>query len=255
MSDAFQFTTNPKRPILISFADDRLQKARVRFMTEAMFSRFFGDVKVFSPQDLPAEVRAFCERSQDRRGYGHYLWKPYFANAVASNLQHDGKVMFWIDAGSWINRFGLPTYVRYVEALTEEKPFIVFERDDYKERQCVKRDVFFHLDAERFAETPPLMAGVFGCRLNDLSRAVLARWYRECSTNVHLIDESPSRTGPEYSGFESNRNDQAVFSLLLKKSGCYTAFPGSHILPEMNSSYLDMKDSPIIAMRDRGLEP
>jgi hypothetical protein len=60
--------------------------------------------------------------------------------------------------------------------------------------------------------------------------------------------------GPEYPGFEANRNDQGVLSLLLKKGNCFTAFPGQHILPEMNASYLDMKDSPIIAMRDKGLE-
>ena len=254
MTDSFEVQANGKRPILISFADDRLANARIRLKTEAMFSRFFGEVKMYTPRDLPAALRDFCERTSEHRGYGHYLWKPHFVHQVSRDPAYDGKILFWVDSGCWINRFGLKTYVRYLEAMTEEKPFVVFERGDFKERQCVKRDVFYHLDAERFIDTAPLMAGIFGFRVNDLSRAVISRWYTECSENVRLIDESPSRIGPEYPGFESNRNDQGVLSLLLKKSGCYTAFPGEHILPEMNTSYLDMKDSPLIAMRDRGLE-
>lgn len=254
MSDVFEVQANGKRPILVSFADDRLANARIRLKTEAMFSRFFGDVKMFTPRDLPAELRNFCERSQEHRGYGHYLWKPYIMDVVASNPEHDDKIIFWVDGGCWINRFGLKTYVRYLAAMTDEKPFVVFERGDYKERQCVKREVFYHLDAERFVDTAPIMAGVFGFRVNERSRAIIARWYRECADNVRLIDESRSKVGPEYPGFEAHRNDQGVFSLLLKKGECYTAFPGQHILPEMNTSYLDMKDSPIIAMRDKGLE-
>jgi hypothetical protein len=254
MTDVFESQPISKRPILVSFADDRLQSARLRLKTEAIFSRFFGEVKMFTPRDLPAEILHFCERTSDSRGFGHYLWKPYFVNKVASAPEQVGKIIFWVDAGCWINRFGLPTYVKYLEAMTEERPFVAFERGDYKELQCVKRDVFYHLDAERFLHTAPLMAGVFGFRINEISRAVVARWYAECSEDVRLIDESVSRVGPEWPGFESHRNDQGVFSLLLKKADCYTAFPGEHILPEMNKSYLAMKDYPLIAMRDKGIE-
>ena len=243
-----------EKPVLLSFGDDNFAQARLRIKTEAMFSRFFAEVRIFAPADLPTDLRVFCEKTAaDARGYGYYLWKPYLVNRIASDPKYDGKIIFWVDSGSWINRMGLSEYIRYQEALTDDKPFVVFEREDYEERQCVKRDVFQHLDAEMYLKTPPLMAGIFGFKVNKLSRSIIARWYEECSTNIHLIDESPSRSGPEYPGFEANRNDQGTFSLLLKKAGCFTAFPGEHILPELHGSYLDMTRYPFVAMRDRSL--
>ena len=249
--DVFKGT---QKPVLLSFGDDRFAQARLRIKTEAMFSRFFGEVRIFSPADLPGELRHFCEKTAaDARGYGHYLWKPYLVNRVVSDPKYDDKIVFWVDSGSWINRMGLSEYVKYRESMTDDKPFVVFEREDYHERQCVKRDVFHHLDAEMFINTPPLMAGIFGFKVNDLSRSIIARWYEECSRNIHLIDESPSKSGPEYPGFEANRNDQGVFSLLLKKWDCYSRFPGGHILPELHESYLAMTQYPFIAMRDRSM--
>jgi hypothetical protein len=251
MVDVFK---GAEKPILLSFGDDRFAQARLRIKTEAMFSRFFGEVRIFAPADLPVDLRAFCEKTAaDTRGYGYYLWKPYLVNRIASDPKYDGKIVFWVDSGSWINRMGLSEYVKYQEVMTDEKPFVVFEREDYEERQCVKRDVFHHLDAEMYINTPPLMAGIFGVRVNKLSRSIISRWYEESSRNIHLIDESPSTTGPEYPGFESNRNDQGVLSLLLKKSACYTKFSGGHILPELHESYLAMTQYPFIAMRDRSM--
>lgn len=240
-----------RKPTLVSFGDQTFAHAGIRLRTEARLSRFFSDIKLFTPQDLPHELLQFCEAHSHLPGFGYYLWKPYFVQRIANDPAYASATVFWIDSGCWINRFGLPNYLSYVESLTDEKPFVVFERGDYQERQCVKRDVFYHLDAERFLHTAPLMAGVFGFKVNELSRSIISRWYTESSQNVHLIDNAPSRSGEEYPGFESNRNDQGVFSLLLKKSGCYTAFPGQHILPELHSSYLEMKEFPIIAMRDK----
>jgi hypothetical protein len=170
---------------------------------------------------------------------------------ICQEPRYDGAVIFWVDSGSWINRFGLALFEQYLQVLTPQKPFIVFERSDYRERQCVKRSVFHHLGAEEFVDTPPFMAGIFGCFINDISRSLVRDWFEVCSGNLHLIDQSASLDGAEYEGFEANRNDQGPFSLLLKKRRCYNVFPGQHILPEMNDSYLSMRDFPLIAMRDK----
>ena len=242
---------NPRRPLLISFGDDTYAEARNRLKSEAMYSRFFGDARVFTPKDLPYDLRTFCENNRQDFGYGFYLWKPHFVNYIASNPEFEGRIVFWVDSGCWINRFGMSHYLKYLESLSDAKPFVVFERVGSAERMSVKRDVFHHLQAEQFIDTPPLMAGVFGFRVNSLSREVVSRWYQECAQNTNLIDPTPSATGEEYPDFQKNRNDQGVFSLLLKKSGCYTAFPADHILPEIHASYLDLWPYPFIAMRDQ----
>jgi hypothetical protein len=242
---------NPRKPLLISFGDDTYAEARSRLKSEAMYSRFFGDAKIFTSSDLPYDLRMFCENNREDFGYGFYLWKPYFVHFIASNPEMEGRTVFWIDSGSWINRFGISIYLKYLEALSDGKPFVVFEREDHTERRSVKRDVFHHLQAEQFIDTPPLMAGIFGFRVNAMSREVVSRWYQECSQNRNLIDQTPSVVGEEHPEFEKNRHDQGVFSLLLKRSECYTAFPAEHILPELHVSYLDMCEYPFVAMRDQ----
>ena len=242
---------NPRRPLLISFGDDTYAEARNRLKSEAMYSRFFGDAKIFTPNDLPYDLRMFCENNREDFGYGFYLWKPYLVNYIASNPEFDGRIVFWIDSGCWINRFGMSQYLKYLEALSDERSFVVFERIGHTERLSVKRDVFYHLQAEQFIDTPPLMAGVFAFRANSISREILSRWYQECAQNINLIDNTPSVTADEYPDFQKNRNDQGVFSLLLKKSGSYTAFPADHILPEAHASYLDLWQYPFVAMRDQ----
>ena len=242
---------NPRKPLLVSFGDETFSEARNRLNSEAMYSRFFGDAKIFTPNDLPYDLRMFCENNRENFRYGFYLWKPYFVNQIANNPEFEGRIVFWLDAGCWINRFGKAHYLKYLEVLTDAKPFAVFERAGHTEWMTVKRDVYHHLQATEFMDTPPLMAGVFGFRVNPLSREVVSRWYEECSQNINLIDNTPSVSGDEHPDFRDNLHDQGVFSLLLKKFACYTAFPAEHILPEKHGSYLDLWPYPFIAMRDQ----
>lgn len=216
-----------------------------------MYSRFFGDARIFAPSDLPYDLRMFCENNREEFGYGFYLWKPYLVNLIASNPEFEGRIVFWIDTGCWINRFGMPHYLKYLEALSDDKPFVVFEHPELFERYVIKRDVFHHFQAEQFIDTQPLMAGIFGFRVNARSRELISRWYQECAQNINLIDQTPSVSGDEHPDYRRNRNDQGVFSLLMKKSGCYTAFSAGHILPEVHDSYLDLWPYPFIAMRDQ----
>lgn len=251
MTDPIDRWPNPNKPLLVSFGDDTYAEALTRLKSEAKYSRFFGDARIFTPQDLPYDLRMFCENNRADSGFGFYLWKPYVVDRLASNPEFEGRTIFWLDSGCWINRFGMSHYLKYLRAMSPEKPFVVFERDGHIERTSVKRDVFHHLQAEHFIDTAPLMAGVFGFKVNPLSREVISRWYHDCAQNIRLIDQTPSVTGEEHPGFHRNRNDQGVFSLLLKRFGCYTAFPAKHILPEEHPSYLDLSPYPFIAMRDQ----
>ncbi len=53
---------------------------------------------------------------------------------------------------------------------------------------------------------------------NCAVRTFLEEWQRLCTTKW-LATRDPSITGPEFPGFEQNRGDQSIFSLLCKKYG------------------------------------
>lgn len=243
---------NPVDVTFLTFADSTFATARDRIKREALHSGFFSRLMAFSETDLPENLRAFCERNKHiDRGYGCYIWKSYVVSTVAELPDLDGQIVFWIDSGTWINRFGVTVFKRYLAALTDEKPFVVFERLDHKETYSTKRGVFHALDAYAYVDTHPIMAGIFGFKVNALSRSVLAAWRNTCLTNPKLLDQSPCDAGPEFPGHQANRHDQGIFSLLLKKQGCHTTFSAEHILPELHDSYLEMAAYPFVAMRDR----
>ena len=50
---------NPNKPLLVSFGDDTYMEALHRLESEAKYSRFFGDAKIFTPKDLPYDLRLF----------------------------------------------------------------------------------------------------------------------------------------------------------------------------------------------------
>lgn len=236
----------------VTFADSAMASARERIRQEAFASRFFKKIIVGTENDLPPGLRDFCEAHKGiGSGYGCYIWKPYIVSTVAHMPELASYTVFWIDAGSWINRFGVSYYKRYLSVLSDEKPFVVFEDTYHKQTYSAKRDVFHELDAYEYVHTRPIMAGIFGFRVNDLSRRVLLEWQNTCLAKPKLLDQSPSVSGEEFPGHQANRHDQGIFSLLLKKYDCYTSFPTDHILPENHNSYLEMFQYPFIAMRDR----
>ena len=50
---------------------------------------------------------------------------------------------------------------------------------------------------------------------NDFTTAFIYEWYKICSENYHLIDDS--MTVPQHKEYIENRHDQSVFSLLAKR--------------------------------------
>lgn len=243
---------NSDNVVFVTFADNRLIESRERIKSEAINSRFFSKVIVLSEDDLPTNIREFCDKYKNSSsGYGFYIWKPYIASMIANNPDFDGSIVFWIDSGTWINRFGADMLKTYIKSISDEKPFVVFENLSHKETFSTKRDVFDALDAYELINTHPIMAGIFGFKVNSISRSVLSSWINTCASNPLLIDNSPSRSGEEFKGHQMNRHDQGVFSVILKKNDCYNSFSAEHILPELHESYLSMAHYPFVAMRDR----
>jgi hypothetical protein len=238
--------------VFLTFGNEAFSAARERIRYEARASRFFNEVVVLDESNLSPQLRAFCEANKHvDRGYGCYLWKPALVSQIASLEQYRSSIIFYIDSGSWINRFGFSRLQEYLAMISDEKPFLVFERRDYVESQSSKRDVFEVLNAHEYADKHPIMAGIFGFKVSDLSRSIVNQWRDICFSHLSLLDQTKSLSGPEYANYEANRNDQGIFSLILKKNNCFNSVSAEEILPELHPSYLDMSRSPFIAMRDR----
>jgi hypothetical protein len=170
---------------------------------------------------------------------------------VANKFADGEAIVFYVDAGFWLNRFGARYFRHYLSKISEETPFLIFERLDNKEQQSTKKAVFEELGVEELKDTHPIMAGAFGVLINQLSRKVIDEWRNICLAKPYLIDQSPTPSGQEFPEYEANRNEQGVFSLLLKKYQCFNSFSAEHILPEVNTSFEAMSQYPFIAARSK----
>lgn len=160
-----------------------------------------------------------------RYGFGWYVWKPYVIRRAMEHLQ-PGDVLLYTDADT----YPIADFRMLFDACVREGGIFAFEATGCTNRQWVKRDVWEaviaqmglgvpveKLDDECFAldsthATARFMLFEKGA---DGAHAFLAKWEKLCCL-PGLTTRDPSKR-PEFAGFEENRGDQSIFSLLCLK--------------------------------------
>lgn len=193
----------------------------LRIEREARATGWFDEVHTFTERDLGDEfwlLHGGFVRSH-ARGFGYWLWKPYIARQVLSQLR-DGDCLWYVDAGCVLNPAGAATFsaakrelevtpsgqVRWTVAGYNETMF---------EHVWTKRDVFHALGAAHIFDAQShvqLAGGVWGIRACNTTRAAVALWYAAAS-NYHLLDDSASVL-PNHAAFVEHRHDQSLWSII-----------------------------------------
>lgn len=163
-------------------------------------------------------------------GGGWYCWKPFVIREMMKHLA-PGDILLYTDADtypiadfsclySYCDREGFYDMRSMEKLIPHEKGFFLFEATGCKDRQWVKRDVWQAvwpscnpvgaLDSQH--ATARFM--LFQKGVPAVHR-FLADWERLCCV-PGLTTRDPSAE-LEYEGFEENRGDQSIFSLLTHK--------------------------------------
>ncbi len=160
-----------------------------------------------------------------RWGFGWYCWKSYviqhaMANIAAGELNNRdaGGVICWLDADT----YPIADFSMLFDACVRERGFFCFEATGCVDQQWVKRDVWE-------AVFPEALSPSLGCPMQQWQHATarfmlfqrgqpgvakfLEDWQR-FNVQKWLATRDPSVSGPEFPGFEENRGDQSIFSLL-----------------------------------------
>jgi len=194
----------------ITFADGKKFKSD-RILKEAKDSNFFKDYKAYSPLDFSPEFKA---KNMDfilknKRGYGYWLWKPFFILETLKTLQ-DGDYLIYLDSGSEINPYFGKRIQEYYKML--ETYDVIYFKINYDEKQYTKRDIFEMLNG---TDTKQIQAGSILLKKNQDTLNFINDWYN-IGCNYHNIDDSPSIL-PNFPEFIEHRHDQSIFSLLVKQ--------------------------------------
>jgi hypothetical protein len=163
-------------------------------------------------------------------GDGWYCWKAYtilhaMKHMAAGDLKHpeEGDVICWLDGDC----YPISDFSMLFDACIRERGFFCFAAEGCSDQQWVKRDVWE-------AVFPEALSPTLGCPMEQWQHATarfmlfqkgragvatfLESW-QKFNVQKWLATRDPSIGGPEFPGFEENRGDQSIFSLLTHQYG------------------------------------
>lgn len=192
-----------------------------RLYKQALEFKAFTQCLCFTDEDLKHDDEFWKTHGEfvtnNKRGYGYWIWKPYLIMKVMNTLK-DGDALVYLDAGCEI----LPnkSYL-FHKALKWLPKFHIIDSKVHSrfgpEVKWTKRDLLKYLkcDNEKVLHSLQYQGGAVMYHVGNTTRKFINEWYALCS-NYRLIDDSPSQEKEHYWFFE-HRHDQSVYSLLKKK--------------------------------------
>jgi hypothetical protein len=212
-----------KKISFISFGNELYKESVVRIEKEARQFGAFDKVKVYQESDL-VDTDFWKEHGQfiqnTPHGYGCWIWKPYLILQSLRKLK-DNDILVYTDAGCTIHPSGRQRFQNYVD-IVRRSPFgiIAFHLQNHMEKSWTKMDVFKHFRASknpRYTDSTQMIGGIIVMRKCDHVMKIVEEWY-DTVCNHSLIDDTPS-VAPNDPSFQAHRNDQSIFSILVKKHG------------------------------------
>ena len=162
-------------------------------------------------EDFWTKHKEFITNNQ--RGYGYWLWKPFLIQQVMKTMQND-EILFYCDSD-----FILKKDKTFLEKLKKDvkNNKIISSSTKEKEKSWNKTDTINRLGVTINEEDIQVQAGTLLIYVCEETRKFIDEWYSICcEKDYHYIDNSVSIT-PNHVSFKEHRHDQSIFSLLLKK--------------------------------------
>jgi len=193
-----------------------------RICNEAQDFDYFDEILALTEKDL-IEDDDFWEKNKDfilnnSKGYGYWLWKPYLINKELEKM-NDGDILVYADAGCKINKNGKARFLEYIELLNnnEDDYGVISFQLDHEEYKYTKKKIFEYFNCtDVMKNSYQFLATVQIIKVNKHSRELIKNW-SEISSNYELINNDLSEN--ECTEFRDNRNDQSIFSILVKIYG------------------------------------
>ena len=149
------------------------------------------------------------------RGFKYWIWKPVIALAAMQDMA-DGEVLYYTNGRSQITGV-LPWVLDFISSCAdigalymEENVEQAWTRADVMAEFSVAVDLAHALSGQ-------FMATTWCIRKTAAALALLTRWQEFMRAHYEMCSFGPSAL-PNAACFRDNRNDQSVWSLLLKTS-------------------------------------
>lgn len=238
-----------------SFADSKLSKSSNRIKKQAKKMNLFNDIFIFSEKNIcePLTIRIteIINKTNSKRGYGYWCWKPYLIKDVLTKIPEDSFLLY-TDTGCHLNYKGRNKLLQYI-SLAKKNDIVVSKINDsnFSEKQYSKMDTILQFDYkknDRKLEDGQIQATFLIIKNSEYSKKIISQW-NDCFSppQSHYFDDSKS-INENFHEFKEHRHDQSLLSLILKKNH-YASLDISHF---WSNNWDDLeKNEPILFKRDK----
>lgn len=201
----------------VTYGDAGWQHAVSRIALEASRSGAFSAVATFGREDLPRSfLQATSPYIHDQTGGGWWLWKAYVVKRALDSVA-DGDVVVYADSGCTISKDAAGKIADYA-SFAAENGVASFSLDAFPEEKWTWEKVFTYFGVpteSEIRETGQRIGTYFAVCKNQKGKEIVDRMYAVAVERPDLF--VGSREIPRVEDY--HRNDQSVFSVLLKVRG------------------------------------
>jgi len=200
--------------VLISFASQGYEEG-IRQLGETA-APYFDRLHLFGESDIDGKFRGEnAKLLACPRGYGYWVWKPYFMLKVLRDLA-PGDVIFYCDALMHFIDDPAPLFglchanggIMLFNQRTEQHRNYAYTKMDCFRLMSAASDEYFYGDHLNAAFQ------VYEKSANTISfLETLLHWCR----NTSVVSDAPNSTGSNLPGFVDHRHDQSILSILAIK--------------------------------------
>ena len=258
-----------KKIILFAFASKDLIRSAKRLLNQASESNFYDEINIITSNKIDEVLKSKIKKlsTGNKRGFGYWIWKPYLIKKIFDKIDY-GDIINYVDIGCHIIKKNSFKFNQYLDFIKQDEnwilPFQYHKNLNHKvenilfpdrdERKYTKGDLleyFNFYNSTEVTHSPQFWAGCFFIKKTDTSINFLDEWLSIFDKNFKLIDDSPS-IKKNLVGFEENRHDQSVYSLLCKKYKLksFSAYECEWAYLNNERTWQHNKDCPILAKRD-----
>lgn len=253
------------KKVLCTFANYPLSKGFDRYVKEAESFQIFDHIYTYDENDLDPVFRKKYGRFlyPYSRGYGYWGWKPLVIKQTLDKME-DGDILLYTDLGCTFNIEGKPRLQEYFDIVNQSESGILCARTQEKskdnrtelaffEYEWTKGDILDYFGVREnkdYTHTRQFEAGIVFYKKGPAVDALLKEWLEVIYNHFDFITDKPSKS-PNLPGFQENRHDQSIFSILAKKYKI-EEFSRNELCPNEfdNYDWAIMKEYPIWAKRE-----
>lgn len=247
-----------------TFANYPISKGFERYRNEAESLHLFDEILTYSEKQLD---KAFVKKwgkymHPYARGYGYWVWKPYFILDALNRLE-DGDVLLYTDLGCFFNPEGRKRLLEYYDIIDKSESGMLGVRSQENsyngmpevlrfENEWTKGDIFDYFGVRNdrsYTHTTQFESTVIFFKKSPKAMQFVRDWYQAYVDNYDLATDEPSKS-PNFPEFTENRHDQSIYSILAKKYHI-AEISTNEICPASGKfDNEELKDYPIWAKRE-----